>query len=97
MLRIKRSVQAQYNTDIGLVAASAQTGGANIPIHGAVTDGVDAMAALEQTAPLSGFVESSTGPVGGAVNDKDISQAEAAAEAEMENPDAIELDDEMQD
>jgi hypothetical protein len=64
ILRIKRSVQAHYNTDVGYVAASAQAGQAQIDTNGVIDEG-DPMAALEWNATLSGFVESLTGPVGG--------------------------------
>jgi pre-mRNA-splicing factor SYF1 len=94
MLRIKRSVEAQYNTDVGYVAA-AQGGGAVEP-NGAVGEG-DAMAALERNTTLSGFVESSTGPVGGGSGTKE--EPKVSSEVAKENPDAIDLgddDDEMQ-
>lgn len=93
MLRIKRSVQAQYNTDVGYVAASAQSGALGAS-SGGIDDG-DPMAALERIAPLPGFVESSTGPVGGgAVEEKENTPVDIP----MDNPDAIELgdDDAMQ-
>jgi pre-mRNA-splicing factor SYF1 len=98
MLRIKRSVQAQYNTDIGLVAASAQGGQAAADTNGAIDTEGDAMAALERAAPLSGFVESTTGPVGGGAGPKE-EKKDTPADVAMDNPDAIELgdDDEMQD
>jgi len=95
MLRIKRSVQAQYNTDVGYVAASAQAGAP--PAVTAAVDNGDAMAALERSVPLAGFVESSTGPVGGGAQPERIEAA--PADRPMDNPDAIELgddDDEMQ-
>jgi len=91
MLRIKRSVQAQYNTDVGYVAASAQAGQAQINTNGAI-DEDDPMAALERNAILGGFVESSTGPVGGGV--PPVREAEESKEGDdtpMDNPDAIEL------
>ena len=56
-------MQAQYNTDGGYVAA-AQAGVA-VDSNGAIDDGGDPMTALERNAPLAGFVESSSGPVGG--------------------------------
>ena len=64
MLRIKRSVEAQYNTDAGYVAA-AQAGAAGRENGGEIDESGDPMAELERQAPLVGFVESSTGPVGG--------------------------------
>jgi len=57
------------------------------------------MAALERAAPLNGFVESSTGPVGGGSGPKEeVQKKDTPADTAMENPDAIELgdDDEMQ-
>lgn len=84
MLRIKRSVQAQYNTDVNFIASQAlarsqqQTNG----------DGedeevdADAMAALEQARAPVGFVAASTGPQGG-----NIKEPAVAA-----NPDAIDVD-----
>jgi pre-mRNA-splicing factor SYF1 len=87
MLRIKRSVQAQYNTDVSFIASQAiaraqqtaeSTDGASID------DKVDAMASLERQAKaLTGFVSSSTGPEGAK------SDGKAAAPA---NPDAIDVD-----
>jgi pre-mRNA-splicing factor SYF1 len=65
MLRIKRSVQAQYNTDAGYVAA-AQAVSARTENGGEIDESGDPMADLErQAAPLEGFVQASTGPVGG--------------------------------
>ena len=89
MLRIKRSVQAQYNTDVGYVAASAQAG-ASSESNGAIDDG-DPMAALERNAPLTGFVESSTGPVGGGASKQE--KEKTPVTTPMDNPDAIELGD----
>ena len=101
MLRIKRSVQAQYNTDVNFIASQAlarsqqkpgdeenqneQANGAQV-----TAEGGDAMAALERQAraPM-GFVAASSGPEGG-----NIQRAEQPPVAS--NPDAldIELDDE---
>jgi pre-mRNA-splicing factor SYF1 len=89
MLRIKRSVQAQYNTDVGYVAASAQAG-TTVESNGAIDDG-DPMAALERNAPLTGFVESSTGPVGGGASKQ--AKEKTPVDTAMDNPDAIELGD----
>jgi pre-mRNA-splicing factor SYF1 len=91
MLRIKLSVQAQYNTDVRYVAASAQAGKAQIDTNGAIDEG-DPIAVLEWNATLSGFVESSTGLVGGGV--PPVREAEEPKEGDdtlMDNPDAIEL------
>jgi pre-mRNA-splicing factor SYF1 len=92
MLRIKRSVQAQYNTDVGYVAASAQAGqGVPVDANGAIEEG-DPMAALERNATLSGFVESSSGPVGGGVPPvREVEEVKEVDDTPMDNPDAIEL------
>ena len=49
------------------------------------------MAALERNAPLSGFVESSTGPVGGGASKHE--KEKTPVDTPMDNPDAIELGD----
>ena len=102
MLRIKRSVQAQYNTDVSFIASQAlargqaQQGQANADgqgTNGASADGErgDAMAALDRQAraPM-GFVSASTGPEGGNVPVETEKTAPVTT-----NPDAldIELDD----
>ena len=101
MLRIKRSVQAQYNTDVNFIASQAlarsqqkpgdeqdqneQVDGAQVP-----ADKDDAMAALERQAraPM-GFVAASIGLEGG--NTQRAEEPSVAA-----NPDALDigLDDE---
>lgn len=88
-------MQAQYNTDVGYVAASAQAGQAPLDSNGAADEG-DPMAALERNATLSGFVESSTGPVGGGVplpvvEARKEGTTDASVDTPMDNPDAIEL------
>ncbi|PKX97474.1 mRNA splicing protein SYF1 [Aspergillus novofumigatus IBT 16806] len=78
MLRIKRSVQAQYNTDVNFIASQAiarsqqraQEGGTEREGEEADMDAskerADAMAALERQARAPvGFVAASTGPEGG--------------------------------
>jgi hypothetical protein len=50
------------------------------------------MATLERNAPLEGFVESSSGPVGGGASVEE--KEDAPVETHMDNPDAIELGDE---
>jgi hypothetical protein len=87
MLRIKRSVLAQYSNDLGYVTAMAATGAADAA-NGEV-DGEDPMASLERSAPLSGFVESTAGPVGGGAAAEE--RKDTSADTPMENPDAIEL------
>ncbi|KAK1834158.1 Pre-mRNA-splicing factor syf1 [Podospora conica] len=91
MLRIKRSVQAQYNTDVNFIASQAlarsqQVRAAAAENGGGGEDGdddevADAMAQLERQARApAGFVAASEGLKG--------SVAPAVA-----NPDAIDLDD----
>ncbi len=94
MLRIKRSVQAQYNTDVNFVASQAlaksqqkgQAGQAE-PSENGDNDTADAMAALERQArALTGFVAASDGPISGTLS------ADAAPRAAVANPDAIDID-----
>ncbi|CAL5870914.1 uncharacterized protein PFLUO_LOCUS5156 [Penicillium psychrofluorescens] len=102
MLRIKRSVQTQYNTDVNFIASQAiarsqqrpQEGEDGAPADGEDEDKdrADAMAALERQARAPvGFVAASSGPEGGD-RPKPSGQAPPAVPA---NPDAIDLDDEM--
>jgi len=92
MLRIKRSVQAQYNTDVNFIASQAlarsrqQPGGEEGEAGDDAEDAevADAMAALERQARAPvGFVAASDGPKGAAI---------AAAPVAV-NPDAIDIDD----
>jgi pre-mRNA-splicing factor SYF1 len=100
MLRIKRSVQAQYNTDVNFIASQAIArtqvrpggvggvgGGAPATAAADNMDAMDAMAALERQAKAPvGFVAATTGPA----------VAPAAAEprtVSTSNPHAIDLDD----
>lgn len=97
MLRIKRSVQAQYNTDVNFIASQALARSQQTPGDRDSEDGegksneqMDAMAALERQARAPvGFVAASTGPQGG-----NIPPPEKPTVAV--NPDAldVELDDE---
>ncbi|KAI9725237.1 MAG: pre-mRNA-splicing factor syf1 [Chrysothrix sp. TS-e1954] len=96
MLRIKRSVQTKYNTDVSFIAAQAIARGQQQPEPPVNGDGgtgsastADAMANLERQAraPM-GFVAASTGPEGAKAP---VEEQPAAAPA---NPDAIEMDDE---
>ncbi|EAW13057.1 mRNA splicing protein SYF1 [Aspergillus clavatus NRRL 1] len=106
MLRIKRSVQAQYNTDVNFIASQAiarsqqraQEGGKEQGDEETDMDGAkeraDAMAALERQARAPvGFVAASTGPEGG--NRPPPAGQEAPPAAAPVNPDAIDLDDDM--
>ncbi|KAF1990815.1 pre-mRNA-splicing factor syf1 [Aulographum hederae CBS 113979] len=96
MLRIKRSVATQFNTDINFIAtqALARNQQQQLQENGAATNvnaddaqaKVDAMAALERQARAPvGFVPASTGPEGGNASNQ------APVEA---NPEAIDIDDE---
>jgi len=83
MLRIKRSVQAQYNTDVNFIASQALARSQQQPEDGLDADQADAMAALEREARApQGFVPASTGPQGGTVTGVSMSV----------NPDAIDID-----
>ena len=87
MLRIKRSVQAQYNTDVNFIASQALARGQQRADAPGETNGTDAMSALErQLRAPQGFVAASTGPV-----NKD---SDAGAPVVASNPDAIDIDDE---
>ncbi|KAF7886156.1 hypothetical protein EAF00_010259 [Botryotinia globosa] len=84
MLRIKRSVQAQYNTDVNFIASQALARSQAKPDEDG-EEAADAMAALEREARAPvGFVPASTGPQGGNIKQPEI--------VVTENPDAIELD-----
>ncbi|KAL9129050.1 MAG: hypothetical protein Q9217_002390 [Psora testacea] len=95
MLRVKRSVQAQYNTDVNFIASQALMRSQQAP--GEEQEGVgtgeqcdsektDAMAALDRQAraPM-GFVAASSGPEGG-----NVPQPEKPAVAV--NPDALDIE-----
>ncbi|KAI1103897.1 TPR-like protein [Jackrogersella minutella] len=91
MLRIKRSVQAQYNTDVNFIASQA-IARANQTRGGVDTNGTgdpevtDAMEQLERQARApAGFVASSAGLAGTMPKEQ---QPTVAA-----NPDAIDIDD----
>ena len=90
MLRIKRSVQAQYNTDVNFIASQALARSQHRPEdkehedgEGELVERADAMAALERQAraPI-GFVAASTGLQGGNI----------APSAMTANPDALDVD-----
>ncbi|KAJ5412937.1 hypothetical protein N7465_005242 [Penicillium sp. CMV-2018d] len=95
MIRIKRSVQAQYNTDVNFIASQAIARSQQQPQAGEHGEGdddqrrADAMAELERQARAPvGFVAATSGPEGGN-RPPPASQEPAVAEA---NPDAIDLD-----
>ncbi|KKK15712.1 hypothetical protein P175DRAFT_0514188 [Aspergillus ochraceoroseus IBT 24754] len=100
MLRIKRSVQAQYNTDVNFIASQAiartqQRGQEGEKEPATEQEEADAMAALERQARAPvGFVAASTGPEGGNRPPADKEPPVAATAAPV-NPDAINLDDDM--
>ena len=93
MLRIKRSVQAQYNTDVNFIASQALARSQHKPDdkehedgEGELVERADAMAALERQARAPvGFVAASTGPQGGDIAPSDTSAVTA-------NPDALDVD-----
>ncbi|KAL9111036.1 MAG: hypothetical protein Q9227_004469 [Pyrenula ochraceoflavens] len=103
MLRIKRSVQAQFNTDVNFIASQAiarskgqqQPGdSANGVANGDTEDveegdpNADAMAALERQARAPvGFVAASTGPEGG-----NRGAMPPPTQTSTANPDAIDVD-----
>ena len=99
MLRIKRSVQAQYNTDVSFIASqalarsqqkrmedeAANGGGGSASGEGMDTEVADAMAALERQARAPvGFVAASEGPKTGSMPVQPV---------QVHNPDAIDLDE----
>jgi len=100
MLRIKRSVAAQFNTDVNYIASqaiarsqAATNGAGEGDATASETKASDAMAALERQARAPvGFVAASTGPEGG---NRPVPQEEKPA-AVAANPDAIDvnIDDE---
>jgi pre-mRNA-splicing factor SYF1 len=104
MLRIKRSVQAQFNTDVNFIASQAverqrqQAAGANGTGEDEVEEleggeKADAMAALERQAraPM-GFVAASTGPEGG---NKPPPKQGGDAAAVVRNADEVDLDEDL--
>ena len=92
MLRIKRSVQAQYNTDVNFIASQALARSQYRPEDRNYKDSenntdeqADAMAALERQARAPvGFVAASTGPQSGNI-------APPEKSAVVANPDALHL------
>lgn len=85
MLRIKRSVQAQYNTDVNFIASQALARSQRRPDGDEDTEVVDAMAALERQARApQGFVAATSTGKGTMVEQ---------TTAITSNPDAIDIDD----
>ncbi|KAL8800651.1 MAG: hypothetical protein Q9182_005021 [Xanthomendoza sp. 2 TL-2023] len=94
MLRIRRSVQAQYNTDVNFIASHAlersqqQRSGPETNGDNAADDDADAMAALERQAKAPmGFVPASSGPEGG---NRPLEQPPVTTTTM--NPDALEIE-----
>ncbi|MCJ1303684.1 pre-mRNA-splicing factor syf1 [Hypocenomyce scalaris] len=93
MLRIKRSVQAQYNTDVNFIASQAlarsqqrleESADGDEDVNGDAN--ADAMAALERQARApQGFVPASSGPEGG-------NAPQESKPVVTENPDALDVD-----
>ncbi|KAI5288392.1 pre-mRNA-splicing factor syf1 [Ascosphaera aggregata] len=102
MLRIKRSTQAKFNTDVNFIASQAisrsqqqtlHTQNAVEASHESGAKGADAMSLLERQARAPvGFLAASTGPEGG----KKI-QSKAPAASSAANPDAIDLGNDLDD
>ena len=83
MLRIKRSVQAQYNTDVNFIASQALARSQQHPDVELDEDQVDAMAALEREARApQGFVPARTGRQAATLGEVSVAA----------NPDAIDVD-----
>ncbi len=95
MLRIKRSVAAQFNTDVAFIASQAVARGqaaASVVEEGDGGEARDAMAALElQARAPVGFVAASTGPEGGNRPPKRDSEGVEKVVVAA-NPDAIDVD-----
>lgn len=93
MLRIKRSVQAQYNTDVNFIASQALARGQQKPQQDDDEDDdekADAMAALEREARApQGFVAAKEGNI---MPSSTKSAVAVAVQAKESNPDAIDLD-----
>lgn len=100
MLRIKRSVAASFNTDVGYIASqaierakAAKQANGDGAVNGdeAEEDRADAMAEMERQARAPvGFVAASTGPEGG--NRAAVADEVIAAPAAVTNPDALNVD-----
>ncbi|ROT39466.1 pre-mRNA-splicing factor SYF1 [Sodiomyces alkalinus F11] len=83
MLRIKRSVQAQYNTDVNFIASQALARSSRRPEDATKFEGQDSMEALERQARApAGFVAASDGP-----------SMTGTSQAIPSNPDTIDIDD----
>ncbi|KAL9058076.1 MAG: hypothetical protein Q9162_001938 [Coniocarpon cinnabarinum] len=91
MLRIKRGVQAQYNTDVGFIASQAIAKSRDVQANsGPHVNGEDTGDAMEQIerdarAPV-GFVAASTRPQGGNIPQEKAQPTNA-------NPDELDIDE----
>jgi pre-mRNA-splicing factor SYF1 len=97
MLRIKRAVQASYNTEASFVAAqtAAVSNGTEKPTDAAETaakDAADPMAAMERSMAKGGpaFVASTLRTT---TNNVDAEVDAGQGEGQAVNPDAIAMDD----
>lgn len=95
MLRIKRSVQTQYNTDYGYIVSHATTKNGSARVNGDSQEESDqtqdAMAGLERQARApAGFVPSSTGPQGSDIPQRSQQKVPPVSSAK---PDEVELDE----
>jgi pre-mRNA-splicing factor SYF1 len=104
MLRIKRSVQAQFNTDVNFIASQAvarqqelaQGNGDDADEAEMGAEKADAMAALERQARAPvGFVAASSGPEGGNRPPKIEGGGESAGGLKISNADEIDIDDDI--
>lgn len=106
MLRIKRAVQASYNTEASFVAAqaAAATKGTTKPTELAAQeakDAADPMAAMERSMaggaggkPAPAFVASTLGKSSAAPAEVDVEEGEDGGDANgTANPDAIQVDE----
>ena len=95
MLRIKRSVGAKFNTDVGFIAQQAVKRSQMGQVGGGEEGGEEERGVLQELerqarAPV-GFVASSSGPVGGNAGDGG-KNAVNGRKVEVVNPDALEVD-----
>lgn len=109
MLRIKRAVQASYNTESSFIAAqtaAAKKGEKSIDAARAVAEAADPMAGLEREAAGSGggggkergpapaFVASTLTKTNGNGIDEQEGAGEDGIEGDTGNPEAINIDEE---
>ncbi|KAI5296097.1 pre-mRNA-splicing factor syf1 [Ascosphaera acerosa] len=102
MLRIKRSTQAKFNTDVNFIASqaiarskqlAAQASASAVADEGSGEKQADAMSLLERQARApAGFVAASTAPESGKV-----ASSQPPATQPIQNPDAIDLGNDSDD